>query len=506
MRIKIDADALFGAQEHLVNEQSKAKDSLRVVEAIQEEIGKHQTKLTSLMLSTEDGKNLLTPEFTQTALEIQNLKEEHRDLNNSFDNMKIKIEPYTFAQYADPFEGDDGFEYDSGSYMRSSKFSHTGGEYSIQEAEDIVLDLDKQNFKLHKSLSNTIEANKSSNIYEGVQGISNVTRTEQLISEFDNYPKLFTYLVKNEAIDEYGNQQWTNYLTMDSHTTYGYSVRANVVDDKGNPIHINDQGWYGKESNLMGNHVIVDSPFLDSRVMEKGTNIRSFTYEGFPAGVEHPNLNDQDGRVSEAYPVHKQWGEWWSGEYSPVYAEGTRRKQIGDRTDVLYNREKAIVEKMVDMQWLLLQKHKILCQTDGNHYCDLLQGESRNEDLFMSVIENDNRIFEVEQKIHELGGGFDNMKDVMSSSLGFENSDDNFSSEDVIKVQLNLLNKAMDNLKKEAASQNDLYITQDMIEFVEELRSDPDALLQLFDQIVGVSEPNTNTSPNSLIMNQINRY
>ena len=126
MRIKIDADALFGAQEHLVNEQSKAKDSLRVVEAIQEEIGKHQTKLTSLMLSTEDGKNLLTPEFTQTALEIQNLKEEHRDLNNSFDNMKIKIEPYTFAQYADPFEGDDGFEYDSGSYMRSSKFSHTG--------------------------------------------------------------------------------------------------------------------------------------------------------------------------------------------------------------------------------------------------------------------------------------------------------------------------------------------------------------------------------------------
>ena len=271
---------------------------------------------------------------------------------------------------------------------------------------------------------------------------------------------------------------------MNNSVRFNHSATIRVLDNNGDPIPISQQGWYDKPTQRIGKHLTVDAPFLDSRLMERGTNIRSFTYEGYPGGVEHPNWEDNDGFVAEDDEIAKTYGEWWNNEYDPIYSQGGRRIKTGDRTDVLYNRETAVVEKLVDMQWLLLQKHKILCQTDGNQYCDLLQGESRDADLLNEVIANDNRVFETEQKIQELGGNFDNMKDVMSSNLGFTHSDENLNSEDIISVQLNILNGAMNELERKASTQNDLYITEGMTEFVDELRNNPEAMLELFHKIV----------------------
>ena len=224
-RIRINPEALFKVQDNMINEGQKVTDSLRVVEAIQDQVNKTQTNMTKDILTTDYGIKQLTPELTENALEIQNLKEEHRDLTKSYDKYKIKIDPYTFNQYADPFEQDDGFEYGSGEYMRSEKFTNTGGEYTIKEAEDIVFDLDKQISELHVRLDGIVEENKSSAIIEEVRVYgSGVTRTEMLMSDFDNYPKLFTYLLKGENVDDYGNSKWTNHLTMNNSTSYSYSI------------------------------------------------------------------------------------------------------------------------------------------------------------------------------------------------------------------------------------------------------------------------------------------
>ena len=42
----------------------------------------------------------------------------------------------------------------------------------------------------------------------------------------------------------------------------------------------------------------------------------------------------------------------------------------------------------------------------------------------------------------------------------------------------------MDDLKKKASTQNDLYITEGMVEFVDELKNNPEAMLELFHKIV----------------------
>ena len=92
-RIRINPEALFKVQDNMINEGQKVTDSLRVVEAIQDQVNKTQTNMTKDILTTDYGIKQLTPELTENALEIQNLKEEHRDLTKSYDKYKIKIKP-----------------------------------------------------------------------------------------------------------------------------------------------------------------------------------------------------------------------------------------------------------------------------------------------------------------------------------------------------------------------------------------------------------------------------
>lgn len=431
------------------------EDTTKVLEKIYQQYADLNVELKKDSIATQKHIDTMNPETLSVVKLIEKKKDRLGEINVEMDGIKVVIPPHKFSDVVPDYlmgqYNDELVEYIQG-------FSNEGGVYTLRQADDLINQLDNEILVLQREVLNKGNRAVEDN-WANARHINNII-------QIGAYPELFNFWGDTGQIDKNGEPIWRN--------SHGFLNDKLSWFDKGGAQEEtpSSASVYPKPNLGSQPQSILQGVYANTMNMDhvpfylSNKKLHSYTMSG-----DHPDRSMREMNRGTRDMLHHDLTYMFSNPEVVGYGESVTMY------DAMENLEGIMLKDLTKMQWLLKQRHEIMCRTSGGGYCNHTTGSDSEGIPIREYIENlTNEKHNISNYINDMGQKYGSLISEEMVNLGFKSSGVNPGTEDYHGRLIDFAKAAWSDLVEESQKSDKIYLTKGMQEFYKDILNNPDQL------------------------------
>ena len=405
-------------------------DTVRILEAFHRQLQLAGANVKQNAIGTQEHIDNLDPNTLTVVKQIEDAEVRRDEIDSQIKNTKLTIPPHRMVDVI-PDEMMEGFSPEINELVQG--FSNEGGTYSLEEANSIIDQLDVEISQLQNNV-----------LSKGARAVENDWANSAYINSIiktGNYPELFNFWFK-KGFDRKGNPIWQE--------SHGYNDE--------------EMGWLSKSGARTNKSVPVSKSDVGVQLLVKKD------IESYPMPSMHGDKLFRGSAHGTDELMHDMT-YMFSNPEVVGYGDSNTMYQA------MENLEGIMLKDLTKIQWLLKQRHEILCRTQGDTYCQSTTGS--DSDSIPTRISLENLVKEKENIsyfIEDSKAKYEGLVHEELLSSGYGSSGDVPQHNAYHQQLLQLAKAAWTDLVEETRKQDAVYITKGMQDFYNDVLNDPEQL------------------------------